>query len=244
MRSTSILRLLLPLSALLLANPAAANHIPFELQVYENGSLMGDYSQSTTWLGCTDSGNTSTCNGGSQDVGDLTLDSWSLSFDNDPVVTGTVAVTNAAAVDQHYTLIFTLPVAPIGPTSLTSGSIQGGVTSNDLDGATVSTVAGGAFYTALIDGASFKTLYGDPSSATAPALGSGNLAYVDFGLPAPPSFPGPAVTTSIGIQLDFTLTPGDSASFTSNFAVFPVPEPTTGLLIGLGLFGLVVARRR
>jgi hypothetical protein len=37
----------------------------------------------------------------------------------------------------------------------------------------------------------------------------------------------PAALSTIGIRLDFTLTPGDSASFTSVFVVQPVPEPAS-----------------
>ena len=44
------LRLVLPLAVLLVAGPVAA--VPFGLQIYENGSLLGSYSQSTTWLAC------------------------------------------------------------------------------------------------------------------------------------------------------------------------------------------------
>ena len=50
--------------------------------------------------------------------------------------------------------------------------------------------------------------------------------------------------TDIAIQIKFTLTPGDQASFTSVFVVEPVPEPTTIGLVSLGLAGLALAGRR
>lgn len=239
------LRLVLPLAVLLVAGPVAA--VPFGLQIYENGSLLGSYSQSTTWLACGQSGSTTSCNGGPRAVGDLTLDSWSLSLNADPVVSGTVAMTNNSGVTQQYTLLFTLPVGPIGPSSLTSGSIQGGVTDDNGDGATVAAPAGSSLYAALIDGLTmspFQTLYPASYSASATAFDSATVPVASFGFPSPPSLPGPAVASSIGIRLDFTLTPGDSASFTSNFVVEPVPEPATGLLLGGGLAVLGIRRRK
>jgi len=64
-----------------------------------------------------------------------------------------------------------------------------------------------------------------------------------FGTPIP-SAPGPAALASIGINLEFTLTPGDSASFTSIFVVEPIPEPNTFALVALGLVGLAARRGR
>ena len=244
-----LLALALPLSSLLLAHPAAA--VPFSLQVYENGSLAGSYGTSTSWLSCSESGTTTDCSsavGHAAGTSDLMLDSWTMHFDDaDPVVSGIVAVTNSSSTDQHYTLFFTLPVAPMSPSTLTSGSIQGGITDNDGNGATLSAPAGGSLYAAILDGVTtppFQTLYDDPTSISALAYDSASLGTAHFGYPSPPSLPGPAVASSIGIRLDFVLSGNDSASFTSNFVVEPVPEPTTGLLMGLGLVGLVVAQRR
>jgi MYXO-CTERM domain-containing protein len=49
------------------------------------------------------------------------------------------------------------------------------------------------------------------------------------------------VTTNIAIRLAFTITAGDSASFTSLFVVVPAPA---GAFAMLGLVGLAGGRRR
>jgi hypothetical protein len=223
----------------------AAAVSPVGLRVETNG-VFNDYFDESE-MGCTDGdGATFQCAGGNLTVGDLRLDTWNMTFDPDPVVTGITSVTNVGLVVQQFTLTFTLPVAPVLPSSLMGGSIQGGVTDNTLNSsnAVLSTVLGSSFYTALIDGVSVQTLYNHTSTVTAPFDGgSANLAAASFGLPGV-TLPGPAANASIGIRLDFTLTPGDSASFTSNFFVIPVPEPGTGLLLAFGLGALALRRRR
>jgi hypothetical protein len=61
-----------------------------------------------------------------------------------------------------------------------------------------------------------------------------------------PSIPGPAALTSIGIEHQFSLTPGDRATFTSFFVVqpAPVPEPTSYSLLAIGGLMLLWRRRR
>lgn len=174
-------------------------------------------------------------------TGSIYLDSWNLNLDADPVINGITAVTNLNAGSQQFTLIFTLPTT-VGPSSLMGGSVQGGMTDNNGNGATLSAPTGSAFYTALIDGVSQQTLYADPSSFGAGAFLSGNVPAAAWGTPIP-SAPGPAVLSNIRIQLDFLLTGSDSASFTSNFVVVPVPEPGTAFLLALGLGALALRRR-
>ncbi len=132
-------------------------------------------------------------------------------------------------------------LAPPG-SSLIGGSIQGGATDNNGNGVTLSTPAGAAFYTARIDNADVQSLYLDPQSYSAGSFLSVSVPSLAFGTPIP-SQAGPAALTNIGIRLDFLLTPGDSASFTSNFVVQPVPVPAAAWLFG-GALGLLAWMRR
>lgn len=180
---------------------------------------------------------------GSYSWAGATLD-WDLTYDPDPFVTSNFSILNATAFTQTYVVLVTLPISPaVVPSSLIGGSVQGGATS-DGSAATVSSSGGIAIYTAYIDGVAVATLFPHLTSATAagPFL-SASLGSASFGTPIP-SLAGPAALTDIAIQLRFTLTPGDQASFTSVFVVEPVPEPTTIGLVSLGLAGLALAGRR
>jgi hypothetical protein len=169
---------------------------------------------------------------------------WSMTVNPDPFVIANIVVTNNSAFTQTFTLTVTLPIGAIVPASLTGGSVTGTVTDLNGDGATVSApAAGGPIYMSKIDGNDYISLLNAGSSASAGSFLSNVIGPDSFGGPVIPSLLGPAVNATIGITLQFDLTAGDSASFTSIFVVEPIPGPA-GLAL-LGVAGLVgVGRRR
>lgn len=228
----------------------AALAIPVNLQVFAGGVLIGDVDESV--LGCVDivAGVSAQCQATNLTYGDgydqFSIDSLDIFIDSDPVVSGTWAVTNTDGLNatQQFTMVFTLPIAPSIPgATLSGGSVSGTVSDGDGNGATLSAVTGSSLYTAQIDGADTATLYDDPTSIVAAPFDTAAIAEAIFGAPVPSQLGGPALA-SIGIVLDFELTQFDSATFTSEHEVVPVPEPGTAALIGLGCVLLAGARRR
>lgn len=173
---------------------------------------------------------------------------WQWMANSDPFVTNNFTVTNLSGSTQTFTITSTIGIVPIGPASLTSGSIDGSLTDNPTSlgtygGATISTVSGSALYTALIDGGAFKTLLDDPVSVTVPGTSGGSA---DVGPASFSNLLGPAITSDIGIRIKFSLTAGDSVSFTSVFSVVEtaVPVPAAVWLFASGMLGLIVVARR
>ncbi len=172
--------------------------------------------------------------------------SWNVVFDvNDGVagggggafVTANIVVTNNDVVNQNFSLLMSLDTGPLAGV-LEQGSIVGTVTDLTNDDATVFAPGGGQIYTALIDGSADADglLLVDPFSASAGGpFQSGTVGPASFIADSH------AVESSIGIMLDFDLTPGDSASFT---AIFEVIIPAPAGLPFLAALGLVAGRRR
>jgi len=155
-------------------------------------------------------------------------------------VTANIVVTNNDAGIQKFSLLMTLPTGPLG-SLLERGSVVGTVTDLTQDDATVSAPADGQIYAPMIDGvpeaAGFLMI--DPFSQSAGgSLASSPVGPAAFGLPVPIAT---SVESSIGIMLNFNLTPGDTASFTSIFEVF-IPAPS-GLPV-LAAIGFLGGRRR
>lgn len=177
-------------------------------------------------------------------AGQYSGEGWLFEFDinadPDPAVFSTVNVTNVSGVTQVFSVMTLLPIAPaITPTSVMGGSSQGGLTADDTAGV-LAALPGGAMYRAMIDGATVASLFAAPSSVAAGAFGSNSTGGASFGNPIP-SAPGPQALASIAILHEFTLTPGDRATFTSSFVV-QVPGP--GGMALMGIAGLIGARRR
>jgi hypothetical protein len=162
------------------------------------------------------------------------LGSWTV--DPDPFIAGLFAFTNQTANTSTFQIVVDLPgVYLAGPTYM-SGSIAGTVLDRNGNGATLAAPAGGAIYSAQIDGVTQHTLVNSPSFASA-----GPYEANAFG---PESFShvvGPAVTQSLAIIHNFSLTGGDSTTMSSTFLV--TPEPATILLSFLVVGSLLPHRR-
>lgn len=164
------------------------------------------------------------------------ITAWESKFDTDPFVTNNLSVTNPSGSTQSYIFTVTSPVAPpLGSTTM-DGSIGITVTSTPTP-VTLSSTSPNAIYIARLDGASVQTLFNHPSSVSCGTPFCSTTSNAGFGPTA-----GPGVTTNMGIDIRFSLSPGDSATITSVFNI--VPEPTTVSLVALGLLALVAQHRR
>src|SRR5262249_34408076 len=122
----------------------------------------------------------------------------------------------------------------------------GDVTYNDANNdsnVSLDPVGGNPLYRALVDGIGVQ----DVNVLSGPAFGGPGVsvtsARVSFGGPFP-SAPGPAsATTNIGIRIQFSLTGGDHATLPVFFQI-ETPEPGSVLLVGVGLAGLALLRKR
>lgn len=176
-------------------------------------------------------------------------DHWRCEYDitvkEDPWINAGLVVTNITPTTQTYTFITTLPIAPPLPgATLHGGSMQGGLTDNTVNGVlgTVTTdpVTGSPLYYGMIDGVGVLPLYAHPYSVSAPwDGGSATIPAVSAGLPPPPTIPSGPANLTIGIKHTFTLTAGDTATFSSFFMV--IPEPVSLVLLALG--ALMLRRR-
>ena len=160
-------------------------------------------------------------------------------FNQDPFVTNNFVVQNNTAFTQTYTVTVTSPVAPPLASTSMLGSVGLTVTNTASPNATLASNAPNPVYTALIDNAPVATLFNDPYSLSCGTPFCSNTQSTDFGIPVPVA--GPAATTSMGIRIEFTLSPGDSGGVTSVFNI-EVPEPASlgliALALGVGVAGV------
>lgn len=168
---------------------------------------------------------------------------WHMMVDPDPFVQGTFTVSNDSNETREYTIDFVLPISPAIPdASFIAGSVSGTVTDSNGNGsALMSSIGGGSVYNAFIDGAPVRTLMGNSAVGVSTAFGTTSFGAESFGYPIG-SVQGPGASTSIALQFRFSLSAGDTASFSSIFIVNPVPAP--GAIALLAVAGACNRRRR
>jgi hypothetical protein len=162
------------------------------------------------------------------------VDVVALRFDPDPLVYGNILVQNNTAATQNYLLGFSIPATFAGP-NLIRGSID---TSIIGTAGQISTVSAFPIYSAQIDSVTVHTLQNAPFTLTTPQGAVSSSAQFGFNLSNIP------VSTSIGILLQFQLSPGDTATIVSDFEVVAVPEPSIMTLAFLGACLLAYRRHR
>ena len=169
--------------------------------------------------------------------------SWAFLVDPDPFITGTLTYTNTTSAALDYTIDFTLNIDPVlHGGSYIAGQFSGTLTdANGSGSASLTSIAGGGpVYTALGDGAAIQGLMSNASQSVSSPWGTTSFSGGSFGYPIG-SMVGPAIHNTIGIRYAFTLSAGDSISFSSIFIANPVPAPGA---LALAFVGCVVGGRR
>ncbi len=157
-----------------------------------------------------------------------------LRFDTDPIVYANYLVQNITGTPKDYTVGVSLPTTWPAP-NLIRGSVDTSVIGTDGQ---VSALANSSIYAAQIDSSTVRTLQDYPFTLSTPQSAVSSSAQFGFD---PSNI---AVASTIGILLNFRLTPGDFATIISDFEVVAVPEPGSLALLLLGGMVLIWRRQR
>jgi hypothetical protein len=165
-------------------------------------------------------------------------------IDSDPKISYGFGITNDTSAPVTYTMSF--PATPLvtnlpaGQYTLTS-TFGGSVTDGDNDGATLSP-ASGPIQKAYINGTDVGTPIDLDSDTTTVSAAEGTGVFGRYSGGETLSL---TSVNTIDLTTSFTLSPGDSVSFSGSFDVEAVPEPSSVALGAVALAGFAyLARRR
>jgi hypothetical protein len=195
---------------------------------------------------------------GSRTQSGLWAYSWDITAKTDPFITANLTLTNLSAGTQTFTLLATLSASPAFSPAFYGGSVSAVASDANRDGA-LSFGNASSIYAGRIDGTAVLNLLAFSSSIgcsiTSPptppcSLDTGphmNGLGGDLFTPDGSLTYAAGVSSNIALQLQFSLSAGDSVTFNSLFNVVPVPLPAAAWLLVSGLVGLMgagMARRR
>ncbi len=129
------------------------------------------------------------------------------------LISGNVTIENPFLPTVVQRVTITVPSAEMLAGAVAAASVALGLTT-DQDGGSIKALPDGAVWTGLVDGGGAFAAFPYPFIME-PNCGIIGCPYYAVRFPEPV----PPVTTSVGIQLEFELTPQDQASITSVFIV-------------------------
>lgn len=168
----------------------------------------------------------------------------------DPDLIYAVSAINNNSLAQTYTFTFGEAIAPtVSGANSTYADVSGGLTSRsgNVGGASITPLnASGVqrFELSADNGSSFVNAGVDVGqAANAPAGTTSGYGLYTASNPSGPTGP---TWNYMRLVSSFTLSGKSAASLTGFASITPVPEPTQGgmLLLGIGLMGTIVRRRR
>ncbi len=151
------------------------------------------------------------------------------------LLSGNFTFTNNSDEKQFYDVWVILDVTATDDPTKVGGSVAAGMTANE-DGGSFGTIDNESpLWSAYMDNTFVAGLIYDDSVSADP-FESEPLGSAAFGQPIPDMDGGPLGNT-VSIRLQFSLTPGDQASFTSVFVLQVVPAPAGFALLGIAALG-------
>lgn len=217
---------------LLAVSNARAGMLPIEVSLWADGELVYFFNDGT------EAGATQASGDGWSISGNFSAESAASLFS----LFSNFQLLNSSTTTTNFSLQFSTSADTMGMTSLTGGSVAASILADDDGGTLTLSDTGVPVYQAFADNSPTPFAILLPSmNLTVGMFGIGTDSG-SFGVPIP-SAPGPVITATMGIALNFSLTAGDTASFVGVLVVQKIPTPgTLAILCSAGL--LTVRRRR
>lgn len=174
---------------------------------------------------------------------------WSLNYNfsaasavQSATQAGTMAITNLSTSELTFNVTLSLPTAAAAEmTGLFNGSLSGALLTSG--GGYLRSVESTPMWLATTDGVQIAPLFTNPVNIVRNTSGSTLMGTQSFG-GSQPSLPATDFGSHVAVTLNFILSAGDTASFSSALGGVGVPVPAPGALAILASAGLVARRRR